>query len=181
MIFLKKFLISYFLCRTIWKLSRKKYIFLNTFAGTDDEQKAEFYRRLEEHIQSLKGRYTHFALTRETCDQAVSALQLDKGVRCAQGNHFKYWVNQCFRLEELAVENKLYCKKNNTPVISKDKLFDSIKLCHARVGHAGRDKTWREVRKNFGWIRYGCIPIFISTCLTCIDRAHLRKSSSGKV
>ena len=54
-----------------------------------DEQKSEFVRQLEKHIDGLveKSR-SPFSISQEKYDQAVAALQLTKGVKCAQESYF---------------------------------------------------------------------------------------------
>ena len=59
---------------------------------TDMEwQKQEFYQLLDEHIEKLNEHNRNsFIVNQEIYDQAVAADQLDKGVKCAQGNNFKF-------------------------------------------------------------------------------------------
>ena len=146
-----------------------------------DEQKSDFVRQLEKHIDGLveKSR-SAFSISQEKYDQAVAALQLTKGVKCAQGSYFKYWVSQNFKLQKIGARNVLYCLKTSNPVVPQEELFDTIKRCHERVGHAGRDKTWAEVRANYGWVRWDCIPIFLSTCPACTVRVPLKKPPAGR-
>ncbi|CAF4825532.1 unnamed protein product, partial [Rotaria sp. Silwood2] len=39
----------------------------------------------------------------------------------------------------------VYGIKSNNPVITYEQLYVTIKECHERVGHHGRNKTWNEV------------------------------------
>ena len=71
-------------------------------------------------------------------------------------------------------------KLETNPVVPQEELFDTIKRCHERVGHAGRDKTWAEVHANYGWVRWDCIPIFLSTCPACTVRVPLKKPPAGR-
>lgn len=88
----------------------------------------EFYRQLDDHIAQLdKKRQDTFCITQETYDQAVEALQLDKGVKCATGSSFKFWCTKHFKLQEIGSRKILYCKKSSCPVVTKEELFDTIK------------------------------------------------------
>ncbi|CAF0982192.1 unnamed protein product, partial [Didymodactylos carnosus] len=41
---------------------------------------------------------------------------------------------------------------------------------HERVGHHGRDKTWKEVNDQYAWIPLEAVKIFISQCDACSNR-----------
>ena len=74
-----------------------------------DGQKAEFYRLLKERVYGLKeSKKCVFAIQQEKYNQAVAALQFDRGVKCEKGNHFKYWVSTHFKLQQIGGRNVLY-------------------------------------------------------------------------
>ena len=52
--------------------------------------------------------------------------------------------------------------------------------CHDRVGHSGREKTWREVHTNYFWVRYYIISLFLQTCTHCSLRKPLKNRPCGK-
>ena len=92
------------------------------------EQKSQFYRLLEEHIQGLdEARQGTFCITQDTYGKAVAALQLVKGVKCPEGSHFKFWCGKHFTLQEIASRLILYCKKTSCPVVTKEEIYDTIK------------------------------------------------------
>ena len=64
--------------------------------------------------------------------------------------------------------------------MTKDGLFEIIKRCHERVGHSGREKTWREVHSNYSWVRYDAISLFLQTCTQCSLRKPLKNRPCGK-
>ncbi|XP_046581445.1 KRAB-A domain-containing protein 2-like [Haliotis rubra] len=158
-----------------------KAIEITTHQSTMEEQKAEFYKLLDDHIAQLdKKKQETFCITQETYEKAVEALQLDKGVKCAAGSHFKFWCAKHFKLQKIGSRRILYCKKTSCPVITKEEIFDTVKRCHTRVGHSRRAKTWDEIKANYSWIRHDLVKLFLSTCHECSTRIPLKKPASGK-
>ncbi|XP_019631564.1 PREDICTED: uncharacterized protein LOC109475397 [Branchiostoma belcheri] len=96
---------------------------------TDDEQqKAEFYRLIEEQISGLdQKRIASYYITQERYDKVLQALQLDKGVKCQDGSYFKFWATKNFKFHEIGSKKILYCKKSSCPVVPKEDIFDTIK------------------------------------------------------
>ena len=46
---------------------------------------------------------------------------------------------------EIGSSDIIYHIKNNTPLITHEKIYEKINECHIAVGHSGRDKTLAEV------------------------------------
>ena len=55
--------------------------------------------------------------------------------------HFKFWIHKHFKLATIGELQAIYGIKSNNPVITCEQLYTTIKECHERVGHHGRDKT----------------------------------------
>ncbi|XP_078592647.1 uncharacterized protein LOC144871267 [Branchiostoma floridae x Branchiostoma japonicum] len=147
----------------------------------EQQQKAEFYRLAEEHINGLgKGKKTNYCITQDTYDKAVKALQLSKGVKCPEGSHFKFWAAKRFKLQDIGARKILYCEKTSRPVVPKEDIYDTIKCCHSRVGHSRRDKTWDEIKTNYSWVRYDLVQIYLRTCRQCSTRVPLKKPAAGR-
>ncbi|KAI8519946.1 KRAB-A domain-containing protein 2 [Branchiostoma belcheri] len=67
-------------------------------AEDEQQQKAEFYRLVEEHISSVgQKKKDSLFITQERYDKALQALQQPKGVKCRDGNKFKFWATQHFK------------------------------------------------------------------------------------
>jgi hypothetical protein len=64
--------------------------------------------------------------------------------------------------------------------VTKEELFVTIERCHQNVGHAGRDKTWSEVRANYAGIKHVMVDLFLKTCSTCAQRQVVKNPPSGK-
>ncbi|XP_035699879.1 KRAB-A domain-containing protein 2-like [Branchiostoma floridae] len=147
----------------------------------EEQQKAEFYRLVEEQINSLgQSKRNSYCLTQERYDKAVQALQLAKGVKCQEGNKFKFWATKHFKLQEIDSKKVLYCKKSSHPVVPKEHIFDAIKCCHTRVGHSRRDKTWEEIKNNYSWVRHDLVQLYLRTCRECATRAPLKKPAAER-
>ncbi|XP_019630661.1 PREDICTED: uncharacterized protein LOC109474743 [Branchiostoma belcheri] len=145
----------------------------------DEQQKADFYRLVEEQISSLEQkRIASYYITQERYDKVLQALQLDKGVKCQDGSYFKFWATKNFKFHEIG-SKILYCKKSSCPVVPKE-VFDTIKRCHSRVGHSRRDKTWVEIKNNYSWIRHGFVELYLRTCPGCSTRVPLKKPAAGR-
>ena len=100
-----------------------------------------FYTRLDKHIENLNEKFrSKYVIKKTVYDNILSVL---KG---ASGDApFKFWINKHFKLVTIGGLQAVYEKKSNNPVITYEEIFKMIKECHERVGHHGRDKTWKEV------------------------------------
>ena len=59
---------------------------------------------------------------------------------------FRYWVHKHFKLVKNGHLNVVYSSdKVSRPVVTYEELYTKLYECHNRVGHHGRDKTWKEV------------------------------------
>ena len=79
--------------------------------------------------------------------------------RCtsASGNsasgHPQHLVGDSFDCCTERYEIVVYCSKTSLPVTIKEETFDTILLCHFRVGHTGRDKTFDYRKKGFSNVK----------------------------
>ncbi|XP_030010460.1 KRAB-A domain-containing protein 2-like [Sphaeramia orbicularis] len=150
-------------------------------AEEQEQQKAEFYRLVEEQITSLgQKKKDSYYITQERYDKAVQALQQAKGVKCQDGATFKFWAMKNFTLQEIGAKKILYCQKSSRPVVTKEDIFDTIKCCHSRVGHSRRDKTWDEIKSNYSWVRHDLVQLYLRTCRECSTRVPLKKPPAGR-
>ncbi|CAF0987792.1 unnamed protein product [Rotaria sordida] len=92
---------------------------------------------------------------------------------------FKFWVHKHFKLVTIGELQVVYGIKSNNPVITYEQLYTTIKECHERLGHHGRDKTWREVRQQYCWIPFDVVVIFLSQCDVCWNRKGFPKPIAG--
>jgi hypothetical protein len=60
-------------------------------------------------------------------------------------------------------------------------LYEILDKIHTAVGHGGRDRTMREVRKTYKNITYKDIMLFLSLCETCQPRQKKEKKGDGKI
>ncbi|CAF3709427.1 unnamed protein product [Rotaria socialis] len=96
-------------------------------------------------------------------------------------SQFKHWVQKHFILVKNSDVNVVYSSgKASRPVVTYEKLYTKLYECHNRVGHHGRDKTWKEVKANYSWIPYDVVMIFIKLCDSCSNRQNFAKSSATK-
>ncbi|CAH1258983.1 KRBA2 [Branchiostoma lanceolatum] len=147
----------------------------------EQQQKVEFYRLIDNKISNLgQSKKESFCITQDKYNKALEALQLPKGVKCPEGNKFKFWASQHFQLQEIGSKKILYCQKTSRPVVPKEDIFDTIKCCHTRVGHSRRDKTWLEINNNYSWIRHDLLALYLSTCRECSTRVPLKKPAAGR-
>ena len=107
------------------------------------DQKTVFYQLLEQHINSVSGKFQDkFCVTQESYDQIKEVLATGKGEKCQFGSYFKFWCKKNYRLEKIGSLNVVYCVKTSCPVVAKESMFETLVKCHERVGHSGRRKTW---------------------------------------
>ena len=145
------------------------------------DQKTVFYQLLEQHINSVSGKFQDkFCVTQESYDQIKEVLATGKGEKCQFGSYFKFWCKKNYRLEKIGSLNVVYCVKTSCPVVAKESMFETLVKCHERVGHSGRRKTWDEVKKNYAGIRFDVIPLFLSTCKQCNERRPAKNPPSGR-
>ncbi|CAF4995878.1 unnamed protein product, partial [Rotaria magnacalcarata] len=93
----------------------------------------------------------------------------------------KFWVKKNFKLIKIGDQSVVYEIKSNHPVVTHENLYTKIKECHERVGHHGRDKTWIEVKDQYGWVPLDTIKLFISQCDICSNRKTFPKPAAGKL
>ncbi|CAH1264333.1 KRBA2 [Branchiostoma lanceolatum] len=104
----------------------------------EEQQKAEFYRLVEEQISSLGPRKKDsYYITQERYDKALQALQLDKGVKCQDGNKFKFWVANCHSRVGHSRRDKTWIEiKNNYAWVRHDFIalyLSTCRECSTRV------------------------------------------------
>jgi hypothetical protein len=87
--------------------------------------------------------------------------------------------SKLYKLEKVGSKHLIYCAKSNSPVVTKEELFDKISRCHTNVGHSGRDKTWAEVRANYSGVKFSMIDLFLKTCTSCSQRQVTKNPPSG--
>ncbi|CAF4364535.1 unnamed protein product [Rotaria socialis] len=93
---------------------------------------------------------------------------------------FKFWIRTSFRVMEIGSSDIIYNIKNNTPLITHEKIYEKINECHIAVGHSGRDKTWAEVKSRFSGIPQQAVSLFINICDACQIRRSFPKTPCGK-
>ncbi|KAI0351269.1 hypothetical protein OH77DRAFT_967310 [Trametes cingulata] len=115
---------------------------------------------------------------------------------------FRWWVRKMFRLEARGggpvlpqdleyvdkAESSMVVIHDGKRVAVKEHIYDILCFCHARVDHAGRDKTAAEIRKRYTWIPKELIAGFVKNCPTCIckrtgkyDEQRLIKVENGEM
>ena len=100
-----------------------------------------FYSKLDEHIESLGEKFRlKFVITQAVHNGII--LVLKDGWSEIQ---FKFWDHKHFKLVTIGELQVVYGIKSNNPVITYQQLYTTIKECHERVGHHGRDTTWRQI------------------------------------
>ena len=61
-------------------------------------------------------------------------------------------------------------------VVKKEELFDVLTSTHKRLGHAGRDLMWKELRGDYHGISNEILEIFVKLCPEC----ELKKGTPKK-
>lgn len=101
-----------------------------------------FYKKLDIHIQSLHEKFrAKYVITKDMYEDIILALCDGWG-----DSQFKYWVQKHFILVQNGNTKVVYSSgKVNLPVVTYEELYTKLYECHNRVGHHGRDKTWKVV------------------------------------
>ncbi|CAF2044692.1 unnamed protein product [Rotaria magnacalcarata] len=136
-----------------------------------------FYKKLDTHIQNLEEKYrAKYVIKHEMYEDIILVLRDGWG-----DPQFKYWVKKHFTLVKNGDIYVVYNKGNvSCPVVTYEEIYTKLYECHNRVGHHGRDKTWKEVKANYSWIPYDVVMIFIKLCDSCNSRHNFVKSSATK-
>ncbi|CAF3410439.1 unnamed protein product [Rotaria socialis] len=136
-----------------------------------------FYKKLDLHIQNLHQKFrAKYVIKNEMYKDIILVLCDGWG-----DSQFKHWVQKHFILVKNSDVNVVYSSgKASRPVVTYEKLYTKLYECHNRVGHHGRDKTWKEVKANYSWIPYDVVMIFIKLCDSCSNRQNFAKSSATK-
>ncbi|CAF5226916.1 unnamed protein product, partial [Rotaria magnacalcarata] len=94
------------------------------------------------HIQNLEEKYrAKYVIKHEMYEDIILVLRDGWG-----DPQFKYWVQKHFTLVKNGDLHVVYNKgKVSCPVVTYEELYTKLYECHNRVGHPGRDKTWKEV------------------------------------
>ena len=96
-----------------------------------------FYAKLDKHIENLNEKFrSKYVIKKTVYDNILWVLKGASGYA-----QFRCWVNKHFKLITIGGSQVVYEKKLNNPVIIYEQIYKTIKECHARVGHHGRDKT----------------------------------------
>lgn len=101
-----------------------------------------FYEKLDIHIQTLHQKFrAKYVIKKEMYEDIISVLRYGCGTP-----QFRHWVQKHFILVK---SGDVYVVYNNDevsrPVATYEELYTKLYECHNRVGHHGRDKTWKEV------------------------------------
>ncbi|CAF2145925.1 unnamed protein product [Rotaria magnacalcarata] len=135
-----------------------------------------FYEKIDKHIENLSEKFRcKFVITKVVYNDIVLVLKDGSGEA-----QFKFWVFKHFKLVTIGELQVVYGKKSNNPVITYEQLYATIKECHERVGHHGRDKTWNEVKQQYCWIPFDVVVIFLSLCDVCSNRKGFPKPITDK-
>ncbi|CAF4493795.1 unnamed protein product, partial [Rotaria magnacalcarata] len=134
----------------------------------------EFYKLLEKHIEGLNYKFQEkFSIKQLLYNDIILVLQGLSG-----DPQLKFWVKKNFKLIKIGDQSVVYEIKSNHPVVTHENLYTKIKECHERVGHHGRDKTWIEVKDQYGWVPLDTIKLFISQCDICSNRKTFPKPAA---
>jgi hypothetical protein len=101
-----------------------------------------FYKKIDIHIQNLNEKFrAKYVIKKEMYEDIILVLRDGWG-----DSQFKHWVQKHFILVKNGDANVVYNRgKINLPVVTYEELYTKLYECHNRVGHHGRDKTWKEV------------------------------------
>ncbi|CAF1570775.1 unnamed protein product [Rotaria magnacalcarata] len=136
----------------------------------------EFYKSLDKHVESLNYKFQDkFSVKQLLYDDIMLVLQDGWG-----DSQLKFWVNKNFKIIKIGDQSVVYDIKSNHPVVRHENLYTKIKECHERVGHHGRDKTWIEVKDQYGWVPLDTVKLFISQCDVCSNRKTFPKPAAEK-
>ena len=139
-----------------------------------------FYSLLEEYVKTLKSKQEHFTISSVKYKKIVQALGSPKGEVCEEGAKFKVWCKKHFKLEQIGSKQIVYCSRTSCPLVTYEEIFETVRKCHEKVGHSGRDKTWSEVRANYAGIKHSVIDIFLKTCKACSLRQPSKSPPAGR-
>ncbi|CAF3767736.1 unnamed protein product [Rotaria magnacalcarata] len=135
-----------------------------------------FYSKLDKHIESLDEKFgSKFVIKKAAYNGII--LVLKDG--CGESS-FKLWVHKHFKLVTIGELQVVYGIESNNPVITYEQLYVTIKECHERVEHHGRDKTWKEIKQQYRWIPFDVVVIFLSQCDLCWNRKAFPKPIADK-
>jgi hypothetical protein len=103
-----------------------------------------FYKKLDIHIQNLNEKFrAKYVIRKEMYEDIILVLHDGWG-----DPQFKYWVQKHFILVKNDDDNVNVVYSNDKvsrPVVTYEELYTKLCECHNRVGHHGRDTTWKEV------------------------------------
>ncbi|CAM4764615.1 unnamed protein product [Rotaria magnacalcarata] len=135
-----------------------------------------FYSKLDKHIESLDEKFgSKFVIKKAAYNGII--LVLKDG--CGESS-FKLWVHKHFKLVTIGELQVVYGIESNNPVITYEQLYVTIKECHERVEHHGRDKTCKEIKQQYRWIPFDVVVIFLSQCDVCWNRKAFPKPIADK-
>jgi hypothetical protein len=103
-----------------------------------------FYKKLDNHIQNLNEKFrAKYLIKKDMYEDIILVLRDGWG-----DTQFRYWVQQHFMLVKIGERHVVYSSgEDSRPVVTYEELYTKLNECHNRVGHHGRDKTWKEVYK----------------------------------
>jgi len=103
-----------------------------------------FYKKLDNHILNLNEKFrAKYLVKKEMYEDIILVLRDGWG-----GAQFRYWVQKHFVLVKIGEVHVVYSSgKKSRPVVTYEELYTKLNECHSRVGHRGRDRTWKEVCK----------------------------------
>lgn len=103
-----------------------------------------FNNKLECYINTLsKNKQNKYTIKNYMYDSIIHVLK-SKDINTTA--KFKFWVRKTFQLIEIGSSEIVYDRKKKLPLVTHENIFAKIAECHSSVGHAGRDKTWAEVK-----------------------------------
>ena len=94
-----------------------------------DSQKNKFYELLNEKNNKLKNddKKDNYTISNENYQKILTVLQLQKREASCDGFRFKAWATKHFEVKQVGLTPTIYSKKMQTPIVVREKLFDTIK------------------------------------------------------
>lgn len=138
-----------------------------------DEKKKVFKQRFDDKINELynNDRKNSYFLTKIKINELIEKIKRCKFVG------YKKHPNDYYLLQHYDVLNVNGIEKLILPISEKnqsikyycsaEELFDTLFQIHKNIGHGGRDRMIKEIKRQYKNITYDHIRIFLSYCEVC--------------
>ena len=131
-----------------------------------DKRKDNFLGKVNE-MSNIASSVT---LTKSKYDELIQRVMEVKS-KSTKKTPSDFWLlRQYDVIEVMKVRKLIYPMKDGTDIryyVHNDELFETLETTHKALGHGGRDRMEREIRKKFKNVSRATIQAFIAGCVNC--------------